>query len=174
MKHTYAFLGDFTFKITGKSQFSQLNWLITVNLALAIIFYYFFGFSLWGPLPYVYLGFILVDILPTLFVHIQYYQANKHAKLDIDTSLHRIRYVTAKKTLTYNFDDIESFVRMDSWRIGVWYSFADYSYYKITFTDKKEIIVTSLMIENIKYVLEPLLNRLADKKRRPIAFIKRS
>jgi hypothetical protein len=53
MKHTYAFLGDFTFKITNRNQFSQLNWLITVNLALGIIFYYFFGFSLWGPLPYI-------------------------------------------------------------------------------------------------------------------------
>jgi hypothetical protein len=164
-------MSDFTFKITNKNQFAQLNWLITVNLAIGIIFYYFFGFSLWGPLPYIYGWFILLDILPTLLVHIQYYQANKGAVLDIDRTLHRISYVNAKKTLTYNFEEIESFVRMDSWGTGVWYSFAEYRYYKITFLDKNEIIVTSLMIKDIKDVLELLLNRSAYKRRRPIAFI---
>jgi len=167
-------MSDFTFKITNKNQFAQLNWLITVNLAIGIIFYYFFGFSLWGPLPYIYGWFVILDILPTLLVHIQYYQANKGAVLDIDSTLHRIRYVIAKQTLTYNFEDIESFVRMDSWGTGIWYSFAEYRYYKLTFTDKNEIIVTSLMIKNIEYVLEPLLNRSAYKRRRPIAFIEPS
>jgi hypothetical protein len=166
-------MSEYTFKVTVKNQIAQLSWLITVYLAVGAIFFHFFGSSLKGPIPYIYLSLFLLDILPTLLVHIQYYQANKGAVLDIDRALHRISYVTAKEVIAYNFDDIESFVRMDSWGAGAWYSFAEYRYYKIVFKDKKEIIVTSLMIKNIKYVLEPLLNISADKKRRPIAFIKK-
>lgn len=165
-------MSDCRFKITVRNQLAQLNWLITVYLAIGFIFYHYFGFSFKGPIPYIYLAYLTFDILPTLLVHIQYYRVNKDAVLDINQQLRTISYITSRETLSYHFDDIASLIRVDSWGAGAWYSFAEYRYYKITFTDKREIFVTSLMIKDIKYTLEPLLHLQAEKMRRPIAFIK--
>jgi hypothetical protein len=167
-------MSDHRFKITVGNQLAQLNWLITVYIAIGYIFYRFFGFSFKGPVPYIYLAYLSFDIVPTLLVHIQYYRANKDAVLDINRELRTISYETPRETLSYHFDDIGSFVRVDSWGAGAWYSFAEYRYYKITFTDKKEIIITSLMIRDIKSVLELDLRMEAVKKHRVVAFIKKS
>ncbi|HEV9036259.1 MAG TPA: hypothetical protein VGQ51_06565 [Puia sp.] len=166
-------MNDLIFRVTVKTQLAQLNWLITVYLAIGILFYCLFGLSLRPPIAYIYSAVFLFDILPTLLVHVQYYRVNNGAVLDINRELHRISYITPHETLSYNFDDISSFVRVDSWGAGQWYSFAEYRYYKITFKDKKKIIITSLMIKDIKYVLEPMLHMTAVKERRFVAFIRK-
>src|ERR1700730_9513596 len=99
-------MGDYKFKITVGNQLAQLNWLITVYLAIGYIFYHYFGFSLKGPVPYIYLAYLSFDILPTLLVHIQYYRANKGAVLDINSEFRTISYVTRRESLSYHFDDI--------------------------------------------------------------------
>jgi hypothetical protein len=165
-------MGDLTFKVTIKNQLAQLSGLISVYLAIGVMFYLFFGLSLRPPIAYIFMAMFLFDILPTLLVHIQYYKANMGVVLDIDKQLRRIGYITTNGVFSYRFDEIEFFVRCDSRLSGGWNSFSGYRYYKIIFRDKREIYITSLMIRRIKYVLEPLLGRKPDVKGRLIAFIK--
>lgn len=163
-----------SFKITFGNHLALLSWLLIVYSVIGIIFYYFFRLSLKFPIAYVYLWFILADILPTILVHIQYYKANRGVTFEIYREIRELRYTTENENLTYKFDDIVSFVQVISYGAGGWFSFRDYRYFEIVFKDEKRIFVTSLLIKDIKYVLEGYLLRAANKKYRLVAFIRKT
>jgi len=150
----------------------MLWWMISVYGTLTVIYILWKGFTLRGPFFYVFAGFFLLDILPTLLVHFQYWLANRNALLMIDRKNQKISYSTPQQRLRYGFDEITSFKHFASYGGGAWYSFSEYRYFKITFVDNSEIIVTCLMMKDIKDVFELLLSRKAEKKLSIVAFIK--
>ncbi|MBS1663675.1 MAG: hypothetical protein JST68_21710 [Bacteroidetes bacterium] len=116
--------------------------------------------------------FMIIDIVPTLIAHVQYCLANWGSALIIDKQARMIRYISKAGDLSYHFGDIERLEHTASYGGGSWwYSFSEYRYFRIKFKDQKEIIVTSLMMKDIKFVLEPLLGISAHKKLKLVAFI---
>ena len=73
--------------------------------------------------------------------------------------------------LGYHFEDIERVEHVASYGGGSWYSFSEYRYFRIKFKDQKEIVITSLMMKDIKHIMEPLLGVSAHKKLKLVAFI---
>ena len=162
---------EFTFEITFKRHLAQLNWMLSVYGILLTIYFYYYGWHFPGPYIYIFSAVFILDILPTLILHVQYWMANRNSVFVINKELHKLTYSNPYQSNSYNFDEIASLLHVASYGGGSWYSFAGYRYFKITFKDGKEFIITSLMVKDIKYVIEMLLNRKADKKLRAFAFI---
>ncbi len=161
------------FKITLKQQLLLILPLIIKNGILFGIYFYFFGFE-FPPSFYTYilLFIILFDILPTILVHIQYLLENRSAILVIDKEARELKYNSPLRELKYSFDDIYTVQHFASYGGGTGvYSFGEYRYFKIIFKDKVEVIITCLMINNIKNTLTNLLGVAVDKRLRVAAFI---
>lgn len=161
----------FEFKITFKQQLLMLTPLIVVNTAIIIGLVYLDtqGNLLLGMLI---LTFIL-SVLPVIIVHTQYYIANRGASLIIDTDKKILMYSSKIKQYEYSFDDIQFLYHYVSYGGGSgWYTFDEYRFFKIVFNDNKEIIITCLMMNDIKHTLEKLLGKVAEKKPSIIAFIR--
>jgi hypothetical protein len=159
------------FKITLRQQILMLLPLILKNGIAFGIMYYFIGMEL-HTLIIVFLIFFILDILPTLIVHIQYLFKNWKSVLTINNENKKLTYVSRFDNLEYSFDDILSFQHIASYGGGTGvYSFGEYRYFKILFKDNKQIIITCLMINNIKTTLEKLLGIVPEKRLRIIALI---
>lgn len=165
-------MSDITLKVTVKQQLSMLGWIFAVYAAIGAGTIYFSGFKFNIALLCVFLIFFLLDGVPALLVHIQYWTTNRNTVLKIDKEHQRLTYITPNGTQVHHFDDIALLQHVASYGGGSWYSFSEYRYFKITFNDKSEIIVTCLMMSNIKELFELLLGRKAEKKLRIVAFIK--
>ena len=76
------------------------------------------------------------------------------------------------KPLNYSFSEIESLQYYRSWGKGSgWHSFGEYRYYKIIFKDKREIVITCLMINDIENTLEMLLRMKAERHAKVVCLI---
>jgi hypothetical protein len=161
------------FKITFKQQLLLILPLILKNGILFGVYFYFFGFE-FSPSFYTYILFfiILFDILPAILVHIQYLPENRSVILAIDKETRELTYNSPSRVLKYSFDDIHTVQHFASYGGGTGaYSFGEYRYFKIIFKDKVEVIITCLMINNIKNTLADLLGAEVDKRLRVVAFI---
>lgn len=159
------------YKITFKQQFLMLIPLIVINSAIVIGLAYLnaTGNLLLGTL----IGVFILNVLPVIIVHIQYYLANRRANLNIDIEKRILNYTSPKQHCEYSFDDIKYLDHHVSYGGGSgWYTFSEYRYYKITFKDNKVINITCLMINDIQNKLEKLLDRKAEKFPAIIPFIK--
>jgi hypothetical protein len=165
---------EVTFKITFAGHLRQLTWMLSIYGILLTIYFCCYGWRFPGPYPYIFLVIFLLDILPTLVVHVQYWLANRNSVLTISKELHQLTYSDKFQMLSYSLDDIIKLLHVASFGGGSWYSFSEYRYFRITFSDGKEIVITSLMVKDVKYVLEMLLGYKADKKLRAVAFIRRN
>ena len=73
--------------------------------------------------------FFIIDILPTLIIHIQYLIANHHAILEIDTSQKVLIYIYPKKNVIYPFQEIKSLIYFNNYGNNTgFYSFAEYKF----------------------------------------------
>jgi hypothetical protein len=108
--------------------------------------------------------FLFIDTLPTIAVHIQYYIINRKSLLILNTTAKELTFKTDTSQTNYSFDEINTIKYYRSYGKGSgWHSFGEYRYYKIVFTDKKEIIITCLMVNDIQQTLDSLLNKTAEK-----------
>ena len=164
-------MADHTFRVTFQQQLAMMIRMLIVYGVLLFIYFYYYGFGIETPYQYIFLFFFLLDICPALLVHIQYLTINKGAALVINTELKTINYTTRKESFLYHFDDIELLRHVASFGGGAWYSFSEYRYYRIVFKDKKEIVITCLMVKDIKNTLEMLLRMKAQKKLKVVAFV---
>lgn len=161
------------FKITFKQQLLLILPLILKNGILFGIYFYFFGFEFSSSFyAYILFFIILFDIFPTILVHIQYLLKNRSVILAIDKDVRELTYNSPLRVLKYSFDDIHTVQHFASYGGGAGvYSFGEYRYFKIIFKDNVEVIITCLMINNIKNILPNLLGVEVDKKLRVVAFI---
>jgi hypothetical protein len=114
----------------------------------------------------------LTDSLPALIVFTQYWLKNRRSILTIDTDKRELVYVAPAKRLAYSFDDISNldYYRSRGKGSGM-HAFGEFRYYKLTFKDKTEIIVTCIMINQIEYVLEALLGIKAETYAEIVCFL---
>jgi len=147
--------------------------LIVKNGILFGIYFYFFSFKFSSSFyTYILFFIILFDILPTILLHIQYLMKNRGVILDINKDIGIFIYNSPLRVLKYSFSDINTVQHFASFGGGTGvYSFGEYRYFKIIFNDKVEVIVTCLMVNNIKITLQNLLGVEAEKRLKVIAFI---
>jgi len=166
-----TYMDDLTFKVTIGRQISQLSYMLIVYGLLAITYLYFMGFKMPHVFGYVFGGIFLFDMCPTLIAHFQYLNANSNALLAIDKEHRKIEYFSGKESFTYHIDEIEALQLISSYGGGAWYSFSEYRYCKIIFRDKRQVIITCLMMADIKDTLPMLFGIPAQRKYKIVAFI---
>lgn len=161
------------FKISFVQQFKLLQHLILINTTILLGFFYFFGSIFPNELFIFVYGFMfLFNILPTLFLHIQYYLRNKGAELIINCELATLSYTKSNTSLLYHFNEIKRLERVASYGKGTgWYSFSEYRYCKIILDDDSTIVITCLMVNKIEDTLMKLLNKDLEKKFKFLATI---
>ena len=164
----------YKFKIETKQQVIILMPMITFWILIVIIRIYF------SKYPLLSIGFIiifpiifLIDSLPAIIMHIQYLLKNRKSVLILNTESKELIFESqGKEKLAYSFNDIISLDYYRSYGKGSgWHAFGQYRYYKITFIDKKEIIITCLMINDIENTIEMLLRMGATKHVRLVCFL---
>lgn len=133
----------------------------------------YFNYELFAISFFVGFGFLfIVGILPVIVLHIQYLLINWNAIFLIDTEKEMASYESAKKNISFSFNDIASVTNYSSYgRNAGWYSFAAYRYCKITLVNNTEIIITCLMINDIENTLEALFKIKCKKELQFICFI---
>jgi hypothetical protein len=166
------------YKMTSKQQFSALISIWIKYGFLLMLYLFFYGFTLpYFEYIYVIIFLFVIDIFPTLFLHIQYYNQNRKTVFIIDNLNKTATYINPQLNIIFRFTDIAKFEHIES-SVGKgapgWYSFGDYKYCRITLKDNMEIIITCLMISNIRNTLELKFGIKADSKFRALAFISKS
>jgi hypothetical protein len=116
--------------------------------------------------------FSIIDTLPALIVFIQYWLKNRRSVLTIDTDKRNLLYETPAQQFAYSFDDISN---LDYYRAlgkgSGMHAFGEFRYYRLTFKDKTEIIVTCIMIGHIEYIFESLLGIKAERHAELVCFL---
>lgn len=118
----------------------------------------FYNFLTSGTLYIIVPFFLIIDILPTLVLHFQYFSENYNSILEIDKKSQLIKYSSYKQTILLPIGDIKRLIYINNYGSGTgFYSFAGYNFFKIIFKDGTMINITCLMMKNIKDILPSLL-----------------
>jgi hypothetical protein len=154
-----------TFRITIKQQLILLSPMTLVILILYFGGNFYLKMDINNPaLLWTLILYFLIDMLPTMILHIQYYLKNRHATFIMDSEQKRFSYEAPNSKLNYTFDDIASLEYYRPYGIGSgWNSFGQYRYYKIMLKDKTEVFITCLMVNDIENTLENLFHKKAIK-----------
>ena len=166
------------FKITINQQLLILFPFLSINFVVILGYYLIFREDPINALIVLLFLFVfIINVLPVLILHLQYLIKNWKSILKIDTEKSLIIYQKDKNSLKYSFNDIETLKfyathgHISKRGSSLWYTFDPYRFYKITFRDQEEIIITCLMINNIENTLEQLLGITAERKFRMIPLI---
>ncbi len=122
----------FTYKITFKQQFLMLIPLIVINATIVTGLLYLgaTGTLFLGTL----IGVFIINVLPVIIVHTQYYLANRGANLIIDLNKRVLIYSTKTQRYKYSFGDIKILDHHVSYGGGSgWYTFGEYRYYRVIY-----------------------------------------
>ena len=166
----------YKYEITLRQQFLVLNTFLIIDGGATIAYLYFFGVHIPYPIFILPLSLLFIlTVLPVLILHPQYYRANRNSEFIIDRTNQTLHYVSRSIDLKEKFSDIESvhFYGSYSGDSGI-YTFSGYSYFKIILKNKHEIIITSLMMYDIKNKLPELLSVNAVKHYNFLATLKQS
>jgi len=158
------------FKITIKQQFLVLLHFLSSTAILIFIQFFYFNFDFTSK--FVIVSLLFLFSLPVIVLHFQYLRYNIDTIFTINSQKNTFSYITGKEELTYSFKEIIAIYYYESYgrKTGV-YSFALYRYYKIVLADKKELIISCLLINDIENTLEILLKTKAEKRFKFICFI---
>lgn len=152
------------FNVTLKRQLSVLAWpilriilisliIIVVKMKIDDLFFLFTGF------------FFLVDILPTIVLHLQYVIKSGKCSVIVDKSSENIELKTSAGETKYRLSEISD-LRYIASSAGkgapAWYAWGHYSYCVIDFQDGNQFVVTCLMSDQLPGSLETLLKIKAE------------
>ena len=153
----------------------QLRLLLPMILKLIAIIgvIYLTGYQLTFLLLVLLFFFIfLIDVLPTLIVHIQYVVKNYNKLITLDIQKKTISCHSGDIIRKKSFDDVASIKYYSSFvRPSGWHSFGEYRYYQIIFNDSTAFVVTCLMVNRIEDNFGKFLPIEAEKCSRLIALI---
>lgn len=155
------------YKITPNNQFLALRFLIVGTVLFSIVLFYFYNQI--GYEPTVFLGlsiYYLILLIPTLWVHVEYYLINKNDVFTIDS---------AESTISLNwqrniyYSEIETIVfvlspvmyRNSNLRV---FPFDSYNYAVIKIKDGGQIIVTNLMVFKIEEAFKEIKGVKMERK----------
>ncbi len=118
------------------------------------------------------LGIFIIDTLPALIPHIQYYLKNKDSYLIIDQEKNIIILKTKGTTIQTSLNDIIELQHYASYGGGTgFYAMGEYRFYRLVLNGNKDIIITCLMVNDIENTLEPALKMKAKKIMRLVCFL---
>lgn len=142
----------------------ELLWPCILTSVFAIVVYVFvIGLS--API-YIAIGFLsfffIVNLLPVLILHVQYLGVNNNSILILSIPDKKLVYQGKGKHIDADFSEIESLQYYGSYGRNSWYTFGEYEFCKILLSNKKEIIITSLMMKEVKTSLEKTFSLKAE------------
>lgn len=114
----------------------------------------------------------ILDTLPTILLHIQYWSKNRKATFYIDTENKTLLYELPNLKIEGDFNEITSLLYYSGAVKTGFQSYSEYRYCKIGLQNGKIIIVTILMISEIEKTLEILLKIKPESHKRFLPFIK--
>jgi hypothetical protein len=137
-------------------------WIIGSETYLWII-----GAEIDPMLLFIILFIFVFDILPAIFLHIQYYRANRHCLLQLDVRNRTATFSNKVTSISFDFKDISQLIKTRTLNSNIgWYSFDWYLYYTLKLVNGQQIIITCLMIQDIELNLEQNLPIKATLRRR--------
>lgn len=166
------------YKITFKNQLKVLDLLI-VTIALIFLFALYqvnqnnFDDNLLNGL----IVFTLFNLLPVIYLHIEYYFFNKGSTIEINSYEKTLNYKDKIGLIeTYVFKDINKIVlymppHFHSSRMFVRIPFDNYHYAKIYTKSGKEIIITCLLAPKVMDLVRSIKGVPVEKKKRIFASI---
>lgn len=132
--------------------------------------FYLFGLS--APTYWVGSFLILLDILPTILVHGQYFLKNRKLVVTLSNGEKDIIIEDGERKSQYSFYDIAKVITVSSYGGGTgYYSFAEYRFSKIVFKDSYNLVLTCLLIDDFEISLNDGTVIDKEKKYKIIAFI---
>lgn len=123
------------------------------------------------------LFFVLLNILPVLYLHIEYYIHNKKTRLEIDSYKQELIYTDKTGTTKiYGFDDLSKILiymppHFHSNTMFIRVPFDTYHYARIFTKDGKEIIITCLLARKVNDAVGSIRGVPTEKKKRLFASI---
>ena len=153
------------FEITLKQQLKMLARTIIFPIIMLLFVWYYELFNVFVFIP---LGVLLVvDTLPSILLHINYYKANEGATLIIDQNHKVLIYKSKEKFFETSLSNISCMCLTLStvYNTGR-HSFGQYRYCKVVLIDRTEIVISCLMVNDLENNLKNLLNvePLIDRK----------
>lgn len=161
------------FEIRVIDHVRMLSHLIITDIVLFILYIYYFGFSIPTPLFYwLFLFAFLIQIFPTIWVHLNYFCKKKDLIIEINEVKKTINYAIKGEEIDISFADIKGLQLFSSYGAGSGvYSFGEYSYCIIKLNSGKEIIITSLLMPKLKNKLMKLFDEKIEFKFKLLALL---
>jgi hypothetical protein len=156
------------YKITFRNHFKSLEFLIYGSLLFAGLVYVLYkneGYS--TDLVQFFSVYYLVLLVPTLFIHIEYYLKNRNDILIIDTSEKTIS-INGQKPIFFSEIENITYVMPPVWhRKGFirLLPFEDYHYAKIKMKNGEQFIFTCLMAYRVEDVLKQISGVPIEKRK---------
>lgn len=165
----------FKYFITIKKQLNVLQYSILKYGLISGTYLYFFGFTIiYVEYLYVALFLFLFDILPAIYLHVQYLNNDKGVALEFNKETSEISIIKDTNIETYHLDDIQSVTIVYSYgykgSLG-WYSFGIYHFCEFKFKSGISKIFTCLMINDIENFLKYSIRKEIKNKFKLIAKI---
>lgn len=161
------------FKQTLYRHFRLLSYVVLVYLLIYFLVYQRTGLSIFSePLIKITYIALLIDILPTIMLHLQYtyFSTGIVGKVDVDSQ--SIVYSEKNIRHTYSFADISQVTCHSSYgRKSYVLSFTGYAYCLVTFTDGRKLIIPNLIFPDVTDVLPELVKVEPTRKLSVYAFI---
>lgn len=169
------------YKITGENHWKALRFLIAITIA--VIVFYILQYNKINANPYIQNGLIiyyLINILPVLYLHNEYYYNNKGTMIEIDSyggKFNKIIYTNKEGTIeTYALDDlskVEIYMSPNMYRRSSYQllPFESYHYARIYTKSGKEIIITCLMARKVEVAVATIIGVPIERNKRLFASI---
>ena len=159
------------YKITPWSHFKALEFLIYGSILLSGLVYFLYMHEGYSTSLVQFFSLYYMLLLPTLFLHLEYYAMNKRSIIEINT-LQRIISINEKQIIS--FDEIEKIIL---YMPPVWHRkgfirllpFEDYHYSKIKMKNGKQLVFTCLLAPKVEEAMKALSGIPLEKKKRLIA-----
>lgn len=114
----------------------------------------------------------VLDTLPAIIVHIQYLIKNKTSVLIVNQQKNTFSYSGKHRSIEASFSDIAGLYHYASFGSGTgYYSWAEYRFFRIVFKNNEELVISCLMVNDIKNKLEAIFKLKATKRMRFICFL---
>src|ERR1043166_8515241 len=101
------------------------------------------------------IGFVVVDLIPSLSIHLQYLHYNAHLELEVNKLNRTMRIANKGKEHTFGFDEIHAIhlrLMPELYRKqkGVFFPWEWYHYAVIELENGEKFIITSLLINDMR------------------------
>jgi hypothetical protein len=151
-----------------------LSSMLFIHSILIFSYFYKYGFTRNTVLLIGYLIIFMFDAFPTILLHLQYLSVNRNAMLVVREQQRTLSYIQEENHLDYSFDSIEQIMYIAGYGNGAWYSFSEYRYFVLVFTDGNKILISSLMMKYDKKKLESIFGMQVKTDMRFYPFIRRT